>query len=140
MRICAFLNLIAVGFAFLPKNCKRNFPAKLSLKASLGDSSWLVAELYASPVAKYNGELISQTIKVVEVAPKPADYVYGAVSNDGTPILAIGILFVVALGFIVPFILSIGESALVQQREREITNKIGENEFAKQARARQQKK
>jgi hypothetical protein len=34
-------------------------------------------------LAKYNGELISQTLKVVDpsASAKPADYVYGAVSQ-----------------------------------------------------------
>jgi hypothetical protein len=32
-------------------------------------------------LAKYNGELVSQTLKVVEPSTKPADYEYGAVSQ-----------------------------------------------------------
>ena len=72
---------------------------------------------------------------------KPDGYVYGAVSQDATPILAIGLLFSVVFAAIVPFFLSIGESALNQQRDREIEdNKIGENQFAKKARQQKQKK
>jgi hypothetical protein len=65
---------------------------------------------------------------------KPPDYVYGAVSQDATPILAVGLLLSVAIAAIVPFILAIGESAQAQQREREDQNKIGNNLFAAKAR------
>jgi hypothetical protein len=37
----------------------------------LFDGSFNLAELYASPAATYNGELISNTLKVVEKIPKP---------------------------------------------------------------------
>jgi len=69
----------------------------------------------------------------VERVPKPAGYEYGAVSNDATPILAIGALFVLVLAAVVPYFLSIGEGAQSQQREREADDKTVVNEFALRA-------
>ena len=43
-----------------------------------------LAELFSSPTATYNGELVDKTLKLVEKAPKPEGYAYGAVSDAGT--------------------------------------------------------
>eukprot|EP01041_Mallomonas_annulata_P007235 gene7235-14764_t len=124
--------------AFKPSRLITKSTGRVVLKASFLDSiSLSVAELYSSPAATYNGELIDKSLKLVERVAKPAGYEYGSVSQDATPILAISLLMVIAIGALVPYILSIGEGALVQQREREVDNKIGINEFA--IKARQQK-
>jgi len=79
-------------------------------------------------------------LKVVERAPKPGNYEYGAVSADATPILAVSLLLIVSFAAIIPYILAIGETALKQQREREVDSKIGDNLFAKKAREQKSKK
>ena len=61
-------------------------------------------------------------------------YEYGAVNQDATPILAIGLVLSLFIAAAIPFILSIGEGAQAQQREREIENKVGTNVFAVKAR------
>jgi hypothetical protein len=60
-------------------------------------------------------------------------YEYGAVNQDATPILAIGLVLSLFIGAAIPGFLSIGESAQSQQREREAQNKIGKNVFAEKA-------
>ena len=79
---------------------------------------------------RYNGELISPSIKEVPVPTKPAGYEYGAVSADATPVLFVGAIAVVALAAFIPAFLSAGESAKKQQEGFEQSNKIGYNEFA----------
>ena len=122
--------LLATASAFVTQKLSTVKSSRMQLSASLLDNSWAVAELYSGPAAKYNGELISESLKVVERVPKPAGYEYGAVSQDATPILAVSLLLIVSLGFLIPYILSIGEGALIQQREREEENRIGNNLFA----------
>jgi hypothetical protein len=51
----------------------------------------------------------------VEAVPKPAGYEYGAVGDAGYTFLAAGMIGVCILGAVVPFVLSLGESALQQQ-------------------------
>ena len=98
-------------------------------------SSFVVSELFSGPAAKYNGELISETLKVVERQPQvDPNYVYGDVSQGSTPILFVSLILVIALGAAIPYFLSIGESAQAQQRKREEENRIGDNLFAQKAR------
>ena len=92
----------------------------------------LTAELFSSPTATYNGELIDKTLKLVERVPKPPGYDYGAVDSAGNPFLAAGLVLVMVLGAVIPLVLAIGETALKQQREYEAEDKISNNEFAKQ--------
>jgi hypothetical protein len=96
---------------------------------NLNSLSLYTAELFASPAATYNGKLIDESLKIVETAAKPEGYVYGAVSSDSLPILAIALVAVIGLAFLVPAFLSAGESAKVQQKKFENENKIGFNEF-----------
>jgi hypothetical protein len=57
-------------------------------------------------------------------------YVYGAVSQDATPILACSMILVLGFAAFLPGFLSAGESALVQQRGYEDEqSKITINEF-----------
>jgi hypothetical protein len=113
-------------------------PAKIAMNMHtnvMTDFSTLnIAELFSSPTARYNGELISTTIKEVPVTAKPSAYEYGAVSADGAPVLVIATILTILLAAIVPGFLSAGESALNQQRGFEDSNKIGTNEFARKAR------
>ena len=90
------------------------------------------AELFASPAATYGGKLIDSSLKLVEKAPKPAGYEYGAVdSAAGSPVLFGSLLLVVATAALVPYFLSIGESAQTQQRVREASDKTNPyNQFA----------
>eukprot|EP00607_Mallomonas_marina_P000137 CAMPEP_0182428698 /NCGR_PEP_ID=MMETSP1167-20130531/23215_1 /TAXON_ID=2988 /ORGANISM="Mallomonas Sp, Strain CCMP3275" /LENGTH=155 /DNA_ID=CAMNT_0024611731 /DNA_START=55 /DNA_END=522 /DNA_ORIENTATION=- len=136
MQVFSFALIIAATSAFqLTSRAVRSVHGT-ALKMNFIDSfSLTVAELYANPTATYNGELIDKSIKVVQRAPKPPGYEYGSVADGALPILAIGMLFAVFLGAFIPWFLSIGEGAQAQQREREIDNKIGVNEFAVKARA-----
>jgi hypothetical protein len=150
MYVFALFVFIAVVYApntvsaFRPMGRGTGTPAgRTVLKASLLDSTTqFLAELYSGPAATYNGELISESLKVVpnpEIA-KSADYVYGAVSADATPLLASCAILSVFIAAAVPFILSVGESAQAQQREREESNRVGTNQFAIKARQRKGQK
>mmetsp|Transcript_28346 Transcript_28346/g.27164 ORF Transcript_28346/g.27164 Transcript_28346/m.27164 type:complete len:154 (+) Transcript_28346:84-545(+) len=103
-------------------------------------SSMNLAELFSSPTATYNGELIQQGLKRVPIAAKAADYDYGNVPNDAIPVLATLLILSVGIAAVVPYVLSIGEGAQAQQREREDINFIGDNQFAQRARAEKAKK
>lgn len=104
----------------------------------------------------------------MEPVAKAANYEYGAVNNDATPVLATFLLLSIAIAALVrefycmhmstptiskvdnlgnvfypiqvPYILSIGEGAAAQQRGREDENFIGDNQFAKRARLERAKK
>lgn len=104
------------------------------------DGTLFLSELYSSPTAKYNGELISPSIKVVPVAPKPEGYAYGAVSDAAAPALLVGVIASIIAAAAVPAFLSIGESAKKQQAGYEDENRIGYNEFAIKARQEQKGK
>jgi hypothetical protein len=105
------------------------------IPANIPFSSITLAELYSGPTARYNGELISPSVKEIKIEPKPEGYQYGAVSGDATPALFVGAFLVVALAAFVPGFLSAGESAKKQNLEFEKENKIGYNSFAAKARA-----
>lgn len=127
--------LVATTMAF-KSSFLHSSRARTDLKATFKDaSSWSMAELYASPTARYNGELIDQKLKLVEPKSKPADYDYGAVSSDGAPFLAVGALLAVCIAALIPFILSIGESAQAQQRDREASDFTIDNAFARDAKS-----
>jgi flagellar basal body-associated protein FliL len=98
--------------------------------SSMDQLSFFTAELFSGPAAKYNGELIDKSLKLVDSVPKPAGYVYGEVAPGAEIFLAFGALAIVGAGALIPFILSIGESAQTQQREREATDKIGAYSFS----------
>jgi len=97
---------------------------------SMDQLSLYTAELFSGPAAKYNGELIDKSLKLVDSVPKPAGYVYGEVAPGAEVFLAFSALAIVGAGALIPFILSIGESAQTQQREREATDKIGAYSFS----------
>lgn len=134
MNFFVFLSVLLSCNAF---SVSKISAVKSSALNAIPQNTFVVAELYSGPAATYNGQLISESLKAVPVtqtSSKPANYEYGAVSQDGTPILAIGLLLSVFIAAAVPFLLSIGEGAQAQQREREIENKVGTNLFAQKAR------
>ena len=96
---------------------------------SIDRFSLFTAELLSGPAARYNGELIDQSLKLVEKVAKPEGYVYGNVAPGAETFLAFGALLIVGAGALVPFVLSIGESAQSQQRERESEDRIATYEF-----------
>lgn len=59
---------------------------------------------------RYNGELIQQGLKAVEPIKRVANYEYGAVNNDATPVLATFLLLSVALAALVMTVLFFNES------------------------------
>ncbi|KAJ1415993.1 hypothetical protein B484DRAFT_401286 [Ochromonadaceae sp. CCMP2298] len=122
--------IVCVG-AFRPTAMPkvRHTQGTSALQASFLESSFNVAELFSSPAAKYNGEFIDQSLKAVVAAPKPEGYEYGAVNDAGLTFLAFGMLAACILGAVVPFVLSVGESALEQQRRFEDKDKITSNAF-----------
>jgi len=106
------------------------------------------------PTAKYYNEkgqleFVDKKITLVERSPKPEGYKYGIdmiafillsliitysiylgeVSNSGLPVLAFGLVAVVALAAAVPSFFSIGESAKKQQKEFEAKDNIVFNSF-----------
>jgi hypothetical protein len=97
-------------------------------------TTYTIAELYSSPTATYNGELINPRLQTVEKPPPPPGYQYGAVSDSAAPFLAAALILSIGIGAIVPMVLSIGDIALRQQRERENETRIGDNQFAKENR------
>ena len=107
---------------------------------SLSGSAFNIAELFSGPAARYNGELIDQSLKLVDKVPKPDGYEYGAVSADSIAPLIASLVLVVSVAAIVPYFLSIGETALKQQRERELTDETTVNEFTVKARQEKEKK
>ena len=114
------LSLIPSLFALVPSQRLIHQKLKMSINENfLSSSSLPLAELYSSPTARYNGELIDKSLKLVEPTAKPEGYVYGAVSQDATPILAITALFSVFAAAAVPYFLAIGDTAKRQQEERE---------------------
>lgn len=128
--------VIVVALSLFMTSALKLSTQRVSLRTSalnsnpVSQDSFLLSELYSGPAARYNGELVSQTLKVVNpTTAKPEGYVYGAVNQDATPILAIGLLLTLAIGALVPFLLSVGEAAQSQQREREFENRIGKNRF-----------
>ena len=124
--VVAFVASVS-GFV-MPKN---SFRSASTIKMISFDSilSMPLAELYSSPTATYNGELIDKSLKLVDKVPKPDGYVYGQVSDAGLPVLAAGALVVVALAAFIPYFLAIGETAQKQQREREASDKTVSNLF-----------
>ena len=62
-------------------------------------------------------------------------YKYGEVSNSGLPVLAFGLVAVVALAAAVPSFFSIGESAKKQQKEFESKDNIVFNSFKTSSKA-----
>ena len=120
---------MAVVNGFMPK--ATTFVKSSTLKMSVFDhhASMFLAELYASPTARYGGELVDKSLKIVDKVAKPAGYEYGAVSSDGLPLLAILAVSVVVLAGAVPYFLAIGETAQSQQREREASDKTTVNQF-----------
>ena len=70
-----------------------------------------LAELYANPTARYNGELIDKDLKLVERRERPADYKYGDVNADATPLLFVGAIATIGLAAIVPSFLAVGDTA-----------------------------
>ena len=125
-----FALIISSVGAFMPVKQGR-VPVSTSMKMLSMEKffSLPLAELYANPTARYNGELIDQSLKLVEKVSKPAGYEYGAVSQDGVPVLASALVLVVALAAAVPYFLAIGETAQAQQREREASDKTVNNQF-----------
>ena len=107
---------------------------------SILNNGFNIAELFSGPAARYNGELIDKSLKIVERAPKPEGYVYGAVSSDSIAPLLASLVLVVGVGALLPYFLSIGETALKQQREREAADNIASNEFAAKAKKEKNKK
>jgi len=135
-----FSSLFLFGSAFttLPR-VKVFSSSKLQLN-SIASSGFNIAELFSGPAARYNGELIDKSLKLIEKSPKPEGYEYGAVSSDAVGPLIAGMVFVLIVGALVPYFLSIGEAALSQQRERELTDKTTVNEFTLKAKQQQDKK
>lgn len=122
--VLALVLVIAVTNAF---NALRPANAGSKLRVSQG----LKMELFASPSATYNGEIIMPGLKLVDpaISTKPAPEVpYGDVQG-GSPFLVVGVLASVLLAAAVPAFLSIGEKAKEQQAGFEESNKIGANEF-----------
>ena len=85
-------------------------------------ASMPLAELYANPTARYNGELIDKDLKLVERRERPADYKYGDVNADATPLLFVGAIATIGLAAIVPSFLAVGDTAKRQQEEFEEEN------------------
>ena len=126
--IVCIVSFLAAVNGFMPKTT--TLVKSSSLKMSVFDSaSFFVSELYASPTARYGGELVDKSLKLVDKVPKPAGYEYGAVSADGLPLLAILAVAVVVLAGAVPYFLAIGETAQSQQRVREASDKTTINQF-----------
>ena len=136
MPIFQFVVVVAIMTvavnAFIPSVNTRRFANKVTTPSmfSMDQLSLFTAELYSGPAAKYNGELIDKSLKLVEAVPKPAGYVYGEVAPGAEVFLAFGALAIVGAGALIPFVLSIGESAQTQQREREASDKIGAYSFS----------
>lgn len=103
---------------------------RTNMRMGIQDYSNTLAELFASPAAKYNGELIDKSLKLVEKAAKADGYVYGAVAEDGTVGLALGLIIVVGFAAVVPYFLSVGETALKQQRGFEDQDRTTKNQFS----------
>jgi len=116
MFIKAFLiaALAAVVHGFTSKGIRHAFTMSIQNYASLP-----LAELYANPTARYNGELIDTKLKLVTPAPKPDGYVYGDVNAGATPVLILGAIASLVLAAAVPRFLAIGDVAKRQQEKYE---------------------
>ena len=142
LLISVFLSFLMLGESFNPINIRK--ANKLSIHRLnsnvLSSNGFSIAELFSGPAARYNGELIDKSLKIVEKVPKAEGYEYGAVSADSIAPLIASLVLVVSLAAIVPYFLSIGETALKQQRERELTDETTANEFTFKARQEKNKK
>jgi hypothetical protein len=139
----AVLSFFMLGESFNPINVKRvnnAFRTQRLNSNSLSGSGFNVAELFSGPAARYNGELIDKSLKIVDKVPKPDGYEYGAVSADSVAPLIASLVLIVSVAAIVPYFLSIGETALKQQRERELTDGTTDNKFTLKARQEKEKK
>lgn len=129
ITIVAILALTVNGFVANVKEPRFTNRVTTPSMMSMERLSLFTAELMSGPTARYNGELIDKSLKLVEKVPKPDGYVYGNVAPGAETFLAFGALLIVGVGALVPFILSIGESAQSQQRERESEDRIATYEF-----------
>ena len=138
----AVLSFFMLAESFNHINVKRvnTFRTQRLNSNSLSSSGFNIAELFSGPAARYNGELIDKSLKLVEKVPKPDGYEYGAVSADSVAPLIASLVLIVSVAAIVPYFLSIGETALKQQRERELTDETTANEFTFKARQEKDKK
>jgi hypothetical protein len=132
LLLVVFLSFTASLNAFKIKTYSRASSIKLQ-NSVLDNYAFNVAELFSGPAAKYNGELIDKSLKLVERVPKPPGYEYGAVSADSLAPLIGSLVLVLGFAAFVPYFLAIGETALKQQRDREAEDGISGNEFARKA-------
>lgn len=138
----AVLSFFMLGESFNHINVKRvnTFRTQRLNSNPLLSSGFNIAELFSGPAARYNGELIDKSLKLAEKVPKPEGYEYGAVSADSVAPLIASLVLIVSVAAIVPYFLSIGETALKQQRERELTDETTANKFTLKARQEKEKK
>ena len=124
LQVLTLLLIISGASAFRVSSMRHITSAPsstLSMRYTIDNvASMPLAELYASPTARYNGELIDKKIKVQSVDyTKPDNYKYGDVSSNATPALFIGALASIILAAAVPRFLAIGDTAKRQQEEYE---------------------
>ena len=79
-------------------SCEVSYLNYYLIKKSVSSSCFRININY-----RYNGELIQQGLKAVEPIKRVANYEYGAVNNDATPVLATFLLLSVALAALVWF-------------------------------------